>query len=205
MAGFLAFGAAALLAGGAPQIDIATVQKWARAEVVSYHVDGAFSGWTSVSHQWASAEGDVTDSMTVDFEWNLNQRKVIGPVKFSNGGSSVKAVRSSLKDCPAPGMPASYEHFTGATAAQDFDARILLKGERAYGAIDVPLECPASLKLLASPAKTVEATLYLAIPDPRMLGLGDTGTPNVTVSTDHKSFTVKGDGWTWTYTPRLVK
>jgi len=197
--------AAALMASAAPQIDMATVQKWARAEVASYHFEGVYSGWTGVSHQWAAAEGDVKDSLNVDFVWNLNQRKVVGDVKFGNGASTVGAVRSSAKDCPPPSRPGSFELFTAKSAAQDFDARIVLKGERAFGEISVPLECPASLKLMSSPAKQVETTLYLAIPDPRMLGLGETGNPNVSVSKDHKTFTLTGDGWTWTYTPTLVK
>lgn len=149
--------------------------------------------------------GEVTDSMTVDFVWNLNQRKVVGDIKFANGASSVKAVRSSVKDCPAPGRPASFEYLTVKSAAQDFDARITMKGERAYGEISVPLECPASLRLMTSPAKNTDTTTYLAIPDPRLLGLGETGNPNVMVSKDHKTFTITGDGWTWIYTPTLVK
>lgn len=47
--------AAALLASAAPQIDMATVQKWARAEVASYHVEGVYGAWTGISHQWAAA------------------------------------------------------------------------------------------------------------------------------------------------------
>lgn len=198
--------AAALMASAAPQIDMATVQKWSRAEVASYHVGGVYSGWTGVSHQWAAAEGDVKDSLKVDFTWNLNQRKVVGDVKFSDGASSVGALRSSAKECPPPGRPGSFELFTTKSAAQDGgQPRIALKGERAYGQISVPLECPASLKLMTSPAKKADVTLYLAIPDPRMLGVGETGSPNVSVSKDHKTFTVTADGWTWTYTPTLVK
>jgi hypothetical protein len=196
---------AGMLAGAAPQIDMATVQKWARAEVASFHVDAVFDGWTGVSHQWGAAEGEVSDSLKVDFVWNLNLRKVVGDVKFSNGGSTVKGVRSSLKECPTPGMPSGYEHFIVNSAAQDFDARIVLKGERAYGAVQVPLDCPSSMQMKSSPAKTVAATEYLAIPDPRMLGVGETGNPNVVVSKDRKTFVVKANGWTYAYTPILAK
>ena len=170
-----------------------------------YHVAGVYDGWTAVSPKWTGGQVQATDSMKLDFDWDIRKRSLIGAVAFSNGGSSAKATRSTAKECPAPSMPSGYEHFEAASAKQDFDARIEIKGKRKYGAVMAPLECPASLKLTSVPASTADATEYIAVPEPMMLAVGQTGNPNVEIGKDRKTLVVKANGWTWTYTPTLIK
>jgi hypothetical protein len=180
------------------------VQKWSKATSVHYHVDGVYDGWTAMSPKWTAGQGNATDSLKLDFDWSVRERKLIGDVKFTNGGSAVKGTRSTAKECPAPTLAGSYEHFDAKTAAQDFDARVALKGTRTYAPVMAPLECPASLKLMKADGSTVETVLYVSVPDAMMLAVGQTGNPNVVVSKDHKQFIVRGDGWTWTYTPTII-
>ncbi|MEZ5894487.1 MAG: hypothetical protein R3C58_15245, partial [Parvularculaceae bacterium] len=77
-----AIAATLALAAGAPTlasaqgVDMATLQKWSSAKVVHYHVEGAYHAWTPVSQKWKAAEGDVTDSMTIDFDMDINSFSV---------------------------------------------------------------------------------------------------------------------------------
>jgi len=175
-----------------PQIDMAAVQKWSAARTARYHVEGVFQAWTQLSQKWSVAQGDATDTLTVDFDWSIRERKLVGDVKFDEGNSSVKGVRSATKDCPAPELAGTYEHIAVKSVVQDAPGRLAAKGIRAYAAVKAPLECPASQE---------EVTEYIPVPDPMMLAVGATGDPNVTISPDHRSFIVRSGGWTWTLTP----
>lgn len=190
--------------GAAPQIDMAAVQLWSNAKTVRYHVEGNFHAWTPISTAWVMGQGDAVDSIVLDFDWNARERMLHGTVTFADGETSVGGVRSSASECPAPVLKGDYEHITVAAITQDEDARLVLKGTRSYAALDAPLQCPASLKLMAAPAATVEATEYLPVPDAMMLAVGATGDSKVTVSADHKTFVVRANGWTWTYTPTRI-
>jgi len=196
--------ATALAAAPGSDIDMAAVQKWSKVKSVHYHVDGVYSDWTSMSPKWTSGQGEATDSLKLDFDWSIRERKLIGRVTFTNGASSVKGTRSTAKECPAPTLAGAYEHFDAKTAAQDFDARIVVKGTRIYAAVNAPLECPASLKLMPTPGSSVETTEYIPVPEPMMLAVGETGNPNITISKDKKTFVVRANGWTWTYTPTII-
>jgi hypothetical protein len=204
----LALAASAVLPGAVfaadTQIDMASVQKWSNAKTVHFRIDGAYRAWTSMSPKWAMGEGDASDSATIDFDWDVRAHKVIGKVTFTNGGSSVGATRSTHKECPAPVVKGAYEHLTIKTIAQDDQPRLMLKGARTFAAVEAPLECPASLKLMPAPGSTVETTDYVAVPEPMMLAVGATGNPNLTVAKDHKTFVLKSNGWAWTYTPTLI-
>jgi hypothetical protein len=201
----ISLAAAALPAsGGDPQIDMASVQKWSNAKTVHFRIDGAYRAWTPMSPKWTMGEGDASDSATIDFDWDVRAHKVIGQVTFTNGGSAVGATRSAHKECPAPVVKGAYEHLTIEAITQDSQPRLVVKGARAYPAVEAPLECPASLKLMPAPGSTAETTDYVAVPEPTMLAVGVTGNPNLTVSRDHKTFVLKGDGWAWTYTPSLI-
>lgn len=204
----LACAAPSVAASEAPnaKIDMATVQKWAQVSLSHYHVEGAFHKWTPVSKRWAAAEGDVTDSMTVDFDWDLNRRSLVGDATFSNGASSVAGMRSATKDCPAAVIAGAYEQFTAVTAGANASGGVEVRGTRTYAPTKSPVECPASNALIATPGDEVDAVVTLPVADPRLLGVGLTGDSKVSVSADRKSFTIVGDdGWTWTMTPTALK
>ena len=186
------------------QIDMASVQKWSNAKTVHYHLEGTYRGWTGMSPKWTTGQAEASDSATIDFDWDVRAQKVIGDVKFSNGSSSVGATRSTLKDCPAPVVKGAYEHLTIVRIEQDGQPRLTLKGSRTYPDVEVPLECPASLKLMSTPGSTLDVTDYVAVPEPMMLAVGVTGNPNLTVDKDHKTFVLTGEGWSWTYTPTPI-
>lgn len=191
--------------GGNPNIDMEVLKKWSAAKTAHYHVEGAYHGWTPVSKRWTGSQGDVKDSLTVDFNWDINRRALIGAVAFTNGSSSVGAMRSTAEGCPPAEIAGIYEHFTVASGGAGATGAIELKGVRQYAPTRSPVECPASTALIATPGDQENVSVFLGVADPRMLSLGQTGVPNATVSADRKSYTLSDpDGWTWTATPTVV-
>lgn len=185
----------------AQQIDMAAVQRWSNVKTVRYHVAGSFQGWTPVSSQ-QSAEGNVTDAATLDFDWNVRQRMMIGEPKFQNAKSAVTALRDR-GECTTPVLKGEYEHLEITDVKADDMGRVVLTGTRVYPAALAASECPASKALIPAAPKQQTVTEYLAVPDPRIMataGMGP-GTPNVTFTPDKKSFILKIGGWSWTVTP----
>ena len=191
--------------GSNPDIDMEVVKKWSAVNTAHYHAEAAFHGWTKVSKRWAGSEGDVKDSLTADFNWDINKRELIGAVKFANGASSVGAMRSTMKECPAAQIAGIYEHVTVASGGASPSGGVELKGVRQYAPTKSPVECPASNALIATPGDQEDVSVLVIVADPRLLSVGQTGMPNVKVSADKKSYTVEDkSGWTWTVTPTPV-
>jgi len=197
--------ALASASASAQQIDMALIQKWAAAEVVRYHAEGVYHGWTNVSDKWADAEGDASDALVVDFEWNLRQRQLVGTPTFSNASSKVAGMRSASGDCPVAQLAGSYEHFTASAVDSDGQPRLTVHGARTFAATLAPLECPASQTLMPAPGHEAEAVLYLPVLDPKLLGVGTTGSPGAAIAPDKSSFVLDMDGWSWTFSPTLVR
>ncbi len=200
----LAFVASAPSLVSAQQIDMATLQKWSAAKTVHYRVEGTYRAWTPVSEKWKAAEGDVTDSLTIEFDMDISSLSVIGKPSFTDGASSVGSMRSALKECPVAQIAGAYEHLT-TSDVKGGPGRLEITGVRQYAPTKSPVECPASNALIATPGGAAEIMEAIYMFDPRMLAIGQTGMPNAVVSADHKTVTLTGDGWTWTYTPTLVR
>lgn len=194
----------------AQQVDMAAIQKWSNVKVVRYKVDARFDAWTQVASGKGgeSAEGKVTDSYALEFDWDAKGRKLAGSVSIKNGKSLVAETRDK-GECAKPVLKGEYEHFE-ATEAKVANRDLLeLKGTRSYPAAQIANECPASKALNAVAADYKAVTESIAVPDPKMMslaGMGHTGNPKVTFSPDKQSFIMKMDnGWTVVYTPTVVK
>lgn len=63
----------ALTAQVAAQFDMAAIQKWGAAKVVHYQIAGAYHAQTSLALGKMAAHAfiDVTDSVTVEFDWDV--------------------------------------------------------------------------------------------------------------------------------------
>lgn len=194
----------------AQQVDIAAIQKWSNVKVVHYKVDARFDAWTQVASGKGgeSAEGKVTDSYALEFDWDAKGRKLEGQVSIKNGKSVVAETRDK-GECAKPVLKGEYEHFE-ATEAKVANRDLLeLKGTRTYPVAQIANECPASKALNSVAADRKTVTVNIAVPDPKMMslaGVGHTGNPKMTFSPDKQSFLMKmDDGWTITYTPTVVK
>lgn len=201
----------------AQQIDMAAVQRWSNVTVVKYQIVGEFDGWTEVS-DWASRQdresGEVQaiDTLTLSFDWNSRQGKLNGPVKIENAKTSVKGTRNTVDARIAPVLTGAYEHLEATSVSVDSGGAMSIKGKRRYPEAKLALDYPGSMAMKPVQAEEREVVELLAVPDPGMMAMAGL-MPSQTTSTgvqmtftpDKKSFVMKMDGWTWTYTPTIIE
>lgn len=199
---------AAIAALMAPQfggMDMAVAQKWSSAKVVHYRIAGVHDGREMVVFGDYEGKADVLDRVTVELDWDVRKRKVIGAVKVTDAASELKNVRSDGTNCPPPQLNGAYEHFQSVSHSMTTNDQIVVKGTRTYPAAKVS-NYPASCSMRSIPGGKEDTILGVAIVAPDVLGMPITKDGPVVVAADRKTFSVKaGDSWVWTYTPTLTQ
>lgn len=183
------------------------VMRWGNAKVASFHVVGVYQKRTVIAHQAGSyAQGDVTDALTLDFDWDIRNNAIVGTPRFRDTASKLGALASVEAQCKPPIPKGAYEHFTASKLRSTGDQRIEVIGMRRYPNVDVA-GCEADQSYHAVAAKDVPVTELVAVPNPMMLAVpgASAGGDNIQVSKDGASFIVKANGWTWTYTPTPLR
>ena len=196
---------AGLLAMQTGGMDMAVAEKWGAAKVVRYHVEGLHSARVAVV--WGDYEGkaDVTDRLTVEFNWDVKKRRVVPPVTVTDGKSELKNIKSDGTNCPPPQLKGAYEHFQSASSALTSPDQIQIKGTRTYPPAAVS-NYPGSCSMRSIPGHTEEVSVWLAGAAPEALALPIVPGGPISVSADRKSFTTPGsEKWVWTFTPTLVQ
>jgi hypothetical protein len=188
----------------AQQLDMPAVAKWSAARVVRYQITGTYQGTTPIAPRAAYGALEVTDRVTVELDWDIRANAVLGTARFTNAPSVVARTTPGKADCPPPTIEGTYEHFE-VTAAVAHPAGLELKGTRSYPGADIPSQWPASCTTKRTAATREDVTEIVAIPSPMLLVTPAGANPNLTVAADRRSFTMKGQAWSWTYTPTLVK
>jgi hypothetical protein len=197
----------ALTVHTAAQFDMAAIQKWGAAKVVHYQVVGAYHAQTPLAPGRMSAYAaiEVTDRVTVEFDWDVKANAVVGDARFTNGPSKVLSANSGLaKECPPPSVKGTYEHIDVTSVAAG-PSLLTLKGTRSYPAAGISSQSPATCAQQSVAAATVEASEALVVSSPMLALMPNGANPNMTVAPDKKSYTLKVQGWNWTYTPSIVK
>lgn len=71
----------------AAQFDTAAIQKWGNAKVVHYQIVGAYHAQTPLAPGKMSAYGsiEVTDTVTLEFDWDVRANAVVGEAQFTIG------------------------------------------------------------------------------------------------------------------------
>jgi hypothetical protein len=183
---------------GAQQMDMQAMQRWGSAKVVYYAVEGSHSGAASMTATMGGM-ADVVDRVSMAFEWNLSEMKLLKVTSLRNYPSEVKNLRDREPKCLPPVLKGSYEHATVLEVVNGLGGAIDLKVERSYPAVDVAQSCTASRKSIPAEKKTsVES---MAVPSPVMMAMGMPSSPQLSYSADKKSMIVRNGGWTWTFTP----
>ena len=196
---FLGAAVAMAASSSAQQVDMQAVMRWSNAKVARFHVVGAYAKRTVIAYQAGSyAQGDVTDGLTLDFDWNLRENSIVGEVKMQNAASKVGALASVEAACKPPLPKGDYEHLTATAARAGAGMLLDVDGMRHYPNVDVA-GCEADTSYHRVAAKDETVMEHIPVPNPMMLAVAGGG--NVTVAADKQSFTVQANGWTWTYTP----
>lgn len=185
-------------------MDMAVAQKWAAAKVIKYRVEGVHNGRTAVVKGDYEGKADVIDRVTVEFTWDLKNRKLIGPVTVTDAKSELKNIKSDGTNCPPPQLKGDYEHFQSVSNTMAADL-LQINGTRIYPPASVS-NYPASCSMRAIPGGKEEAVLWVGLGGAQALGMPNMAGSPVSVAADRKSFSMKGAGnWVWTYTPTLVE
>jgi hypothetical protein len=194
--------------------------KWTEAKVVHYRVVGEFSGKVRIFLGGKNLPSLVTDRVEIEFDWNQEQNKLVRPPVIRNFPSTAGAILPDL-GCPASKVSGGFE-FTTVLSLKDHPdetmrmtgAGLIMESRRDHPGGEGPL-LPASAsqscgaKWEKVDAKSVTSTDTLKVPLAMMLAMGKFGGGNLTP--DGKSLVEKpkpgeaNEGWTWTFTPTVVK
>lgn len=116
----MALACGAMAQGTPPGADMQELSKWSAAKVVRYHLDGKGA--------------QAADIVTLDFDWDLKEHRVVGAPKIRNGA------KSSLQVASIGSGPGS---------------RIRLEGNEA---MELPMPSPMMLALPPGPSMNIAIT-----------------------------------------------
>ena len=187
-------------------MDMAAMEKWGNAKVVKYRVEGEHSARASVVHGDYEGKADVIDHITVEFTWDIQKSRFVGPVTVKDGKSELKNLKSDGTNCPPPKLNGEYEHFQSVSNSLIGNDLVEIQGTRVYPAASVS-NYPGGCSMRPIPGAKEKVVLHVAPVEPAVLGMPGMakGSP-ISVSADAKSFSLKGaENWTWTYTPTLLQ
>ena len=188
------------------QVDMDTIMRWSTAKVVSYHIVGVYTGSTSIAFDEPSGQADVTDRVTIDLNWDIQENRLVGQPKIQNAVSEVVNLRNDQAGCAAPVVHGAYEHFDVTLVTPGDGEMVELTGTTSFPETEIT-DCSGQEERRTAAARQETSVVHLPIAAPMLLGMPEmpsTGAMSLTVSPDKKSFGLKLDGWTWTYTPTRV-
>jgi hypothetical protein len=168
--------------------------------LVDYHIVGVYQGRANVSadSNWM-AYADVTDSVTIDLKWKIDEAKLSGTPTFQNVKSGVTNPRNPEPKCSPPVIKGEYEHFELQGIKQGMGGALELQVKTAYPVVEVAQFCTGARKTI--PASSSVHAEEMVVPSPVMLGMALPDSDNLRISADRKSLIQKKGGWTWTFTP----
>ena len=189
----------------AQTFDAAADAKWSKVEIVHFEVVGEIADkHVQIPPVDADLYADVTDRVTLSFDWNRKKNIFVGVPKFQNyPGTATNLVGMGPK-CPTGKINGPYEHFDIVEIKQSAPGEAVeLVGKRVHPDTQVAESCGAALKPYKG-AITPETT-YIAPPDPEMFAMAKMlpADSPVKVTLDGKSLVTKAlnNNWVWTYTP----
>ena len=201
----LAVSLAGLLAMQTGGMDMAVAEKWGKAKVVRYRLEGVHNGREAVVHGDYEGKADVIDRVTLEFTWDCRKRKIVGDVTVTDGKTELKNIKSDGTNCPPPQLKGEYEHFQTVSHSIASGEQIQIKGTRTYPSAMVS-NYPGSCSMRSIPGAKEAASLSVGVADPAALGMPTGSGGPIAVAADRRSFSVKGaENWVWTFTPTLVE
>jgi hypothetical protein len=199
--------ATGLIAGQAcaQNFDAAAEAKWANVEIVHFEAVGEVTEkHVQIPPVDADLYADVTDRVTLSFDWNRMKKIFVGVPKFQNYPGSVTNLFGMERKCPTGKLNGPYEHFDVVEikpGTPDLPPQLI--GKRIHPDTMVAESCGPNLRLYKG--AVTARTEYFTPPDPQMLamaGMLPASSP-IRVTPDGKTITMRAqnNGWVWTYTP----
>jgi hypothetical protein len=182
----------------AQQMDTEAMARWASADVIHYHIVGAYQSQSYIASD-GSGLADVTDHVVIDLTWKLSESKLVGTPTFQNTKTTLTNLRDREPSCLAPVLKGDYEHYELLGIKDGQAGALELQVKTIYPLVEIAQSCTASRKPV--PAKVNTRPEELVVPSPVMLGMPLSGSNGLSISGDKKSLVFKKAGWTWTFTP----
>ena len=183
--------------------DAGAIARWTAAKVVHYHMVGVYDGAAVIAYREPAGQATVTDRVEIDLDWDAKAGAIVGEPRIVNAASEVRELRNTHSSCPPPVPNGPYDHFDLKTIAVSGGA-LELKGTRSFPSIRVTSGCQGVQEPRTVGAWEQDVIERMVVPSPLMLVAPAHSVPNLTVSDDKASFTIRGGAWTWTYTPAIV-
>ncbi|MBB6093751.1 hypothetical protein HNQ60_002632 [Povalibacter uvarum] len=174
------------------------------ARVVRYHIEGVYKRWVAITPRDTASEGNVSDRVTIDFDWDLRASKFVEAPKIANIRTLVSGFRNLHAPCKAPVLKGEFEFLDAKEVIVEEGRSPAVVGLRTYPPAELALRCPESLVLSPAEGAQEAVKLTLAVPK-RVLHALVTPDPSMSVSEDRKSITLVSNDWVWTYTPVVVR
>lgn len=183
--------------------DMEVMKYWSRAQIVRYHIVGAYQGQTDVigDVNWIGY-ADVTDGVVIDLDWKLSGVGLVGTPAIQNRKSETKNLRNYQPGCQPPVLKGEYEHFDLLAITAGQGTTIELQVRTTYPASEVVQSCSGTHKPLKASIDTRREEMV--VPSPLMLAMQLPATDSLSLSRDRKAFIVRKNGWTWTFTPSIT-
>ena len=155
----------------------------AHAQVVHYRIVGEYRAQTVIAYQETGGQATVTDSVTLELDWDSDKQEVIGPVRIQNAKSEVTDLRNVERSCPPPKPNGTYEHIEVTEAKDSGSGTVDIYGTRSYPRIEVTAFCQGTGEKKTIPAKQESVTEGVAM-----------------LNGEVSSYSVEAGDWKWTYT-----
>jgi hypothetical protein len=195
-----------LIAGpAAAQIDAAAAAKWSQVQIVHFEAVGEIADkHVQIPPVDADLYADVSDRVTLSFDWNREKNVFVGTPKFQNYPGQVANLAGLERGCPTGKLNGPYEHFDIAEIKQAAPADpVELIGKRIHPETMVAESCGSNLRPYKGAVSPV--SIYIAPPDPQMLAMAKMLPADSPIkgTADGKSIvmTARNNNWVWTYTP----
>ncbi|MES2625657.1 MAG: hypothetical protein V4628_10285 [Pseudomonadota bacterium] len=186
--------------------DMAAAAKWESATIIHYEAVGEVTE-THVQIPPVDADlyADVTDKVSLSFDWDKNEQTLVGALTFQNYPGTTTKLFGMGEDCPTGSLSGAYEHFDIVSVKINEQGLIELTGKRVHPDTMVAESCGTGLRPYKGGDEAV--TEYITAPDPTMLAFGSMLPPDgpVSISPDGTSMILKSlnNGWVWTFTPSV--
>lgn len=184
------------------QPDMEAMMYWSGADVVRYHIVGAYQAQTNViGGSGDVGYADVTDRVVIDLKWKLSESKLVGTPVIKNEKSTVANLRNYEPKCLPPVLKGEYEHYELLSLKDGLGGALEALVQTSYPAAGVAQFCTGKYKSV--PARVNKRPEDMVIPSPVMFGMPLPDSDDLRISKDKKSLIHKKNGWTWTFTPTL--
>jgi len=162
---------AAVSTASAQVPDMAAAAKWESATIIHYEAVGEVAA-THVQIPPVDADlyADVTDKVSLSFDWDKAQQTLVGAPVFNNYPGTVTNLFGMEKDCPTGNLAGAYEHFDIVSVKVNGEGLIELTGKRLHPDTMVAESCGTGLRAYEGGEEA--HTEYTAAPDPAVLAFG---------------------------------